>query len=201
MTITTLGSRRGLKSCALAILAVPILASAADWTEGAYVKERTVQSENFDPRLASHLDRAESYFLEDIYAIAAEASGLNTKTMLWFRTAGAEGVHADDYLLRMRDLRDRLANLETSPRIRSIRDLLLEALALQGRFVSDWNQALIAGDPFESQLTKENAYHEGLHRSHRLLLKVYAELRALFPEIGGRNQRAFRDLLAAVDFN
>ena len=65
--------------------------------------------------------------------------------------------------------------------------------------MSDWYTALEAGEPFESQLTDEYAYHEGLHRSHRLILKAFAELRALFPDVGEAGQMAFLDHLRAMD--
>ena len=154
----------------------------------------------FDARIMSISVPEESKFLENVFALTDESILLNANVRLWFRTNGVQGLHAADYLARMDEVSGRLEALDAPSRVRSVRDLLAESFALQRRFVNDWYDALQAGRPFESQLTDEYAYHEGLHRSHRLLLKTFAELRALYPDERDSNHRAFHDLLLAVDF-
>ena len=181
------------------LLAVPLFgADLVDSVEGAYAA-RELRRTPFDSRGAQHEVPAELRFLENLFVLTDEASLLNTNVGRWFKTDGARGLHAADYRERMNELRARLEEMETPERVRSVRDLLLESLALQISFVNDWYGAIEAGQPFESQLTDEYAYHEGLHRSHRLILKAYAELRALFPEIGESSHRAFLDHLRGMD--
>ena len=184
------------------LLAVPAFAADliddVDDVDGAYAA-RELRRTQFDLRTAQHENSAEMHFLDNLFVLTDDVSLLNTNVGHWFKTDGASGLHAADYRERMNELRVRLEEMETPERVRSVRDLLLESLALQNAFVNDWYEAIEAGKPFESQLTNEYAYHEGLHRSHRLILKAYAELRALFPEIGESSQRAFLDHLRGMD--
>ena len=182
-------------------LLVVMPATAADLienVEGVYAA-RQLRHTRFDPRAAEHLTSAESRFLEALFSVTDEAGLLNANVNRWFRSDGTGGLHAADYRDRMDALRVRLGGLETPNRVLSVRDLISESLTLQLGFVNDWYAASDAGAPFESQLTDEYAYHEGLHRSHRLILKAFAELRALFPEIGESSQMAFLDHLRAMD--
>jgi hypothetical protein len=181
------------------VLALPVFsADLIDSVDGVYAA-RQLRHTRFDARTAQHENSAELRFLEDLFDLTDEASLLNANVGRWFSTDGAKGLHAADYRDRMNDLRVRFGEMETPERIRSVRDLLSESLALQRTFINDWYEALEAGQLFESQLTHENAYHEGLHRSHRIVLKAYAELHALFPEIGESSRMAFLDHLRAMD--
>ncbi len=159
---------------------------------------RQLRRTPFDPREARHLDTSEARFLEDLFALTDEAVLLNTDVRRWFSTDGAGGLHAADYLERMDALWVHLDELETPGRVASVRRFVAESLKLQRSFVAEWHQALEEGRPFESQLTDEFAYHEGLHRSQRVLLKAFAELRALFPDAGEAVHAAFHDHLRAV---
>lgn len=176
-----------------------VSADLIDRVEDVYTV-RQLRRTPFDPRTALDLDLEESRFLENVFALTDAASLLNVNVGRWFLANGEKGLHAADYLDRMDEQRVRLDDLETPARVESVRDLIAESLRLQRGFVNDWYVALEAGKPFESQLTNEYAYHEGLHRSHRLLLKAFAELHALFPEIGETNHMAFHDHLRAVDW-
>ncbi len=181
------------------LLALPAAAgdlrSSADDAYAARGLRRTA----FDPRAARDLEPRESRFLEELFRLTDEAVLLDADVGRWFSTEGARGLHAASYLERMDALRARLAELETPQRVVSVRTLVAEALRLQRDFVADWHEALEAGRPFESQLTHEFAYHEGLHRSHRKLLQAFAELHALFPEAGEATHAAFHDHLCALD--
>ena len=159
---------------------------------------RQLRRTQFDPRAARDLERSEARFLEDLFALTDEAVLLNTNVGRWFATRGAQGLHAADYLERMDALRVHLDELETPVRIASVRRFVAESLKFQRSFVAEWHQAQEEGRDFESQLTDEFAYNEGLHRSQRLLLKAFAELRALFPDAGEAAHAAFRDHLRAV---
>jgi hypothetical protein len=160
---------------------------------------RDLRHTPFDPRAALRLAPEESRFLEDLFASTDEAVLLNTNAGHWFFTDGARGIHPEDYLGRADLLLERLDQLETPKRVESVRGLLIQSLLLQRSFLMQWHQARREGRPFPSQLTDEFAYHEGLHRSQRLLLKAFAELYALFPDAGETTHRAFHDHLRAVD--
>lgn len=175
-------------------LAADLLGSVAD----AYALRRLPRTP-FDPRAAGHLAPEEARFLEDLFALTDEAVLLNTDVGRWFGSGGTKGLHAAVYLERIDALRARVAGLETPARVESVRRLVSESLGLQRDFLAEWHAALAAGQPFASQLTDEFAYHEGLHRSQRLLLKAFAELHALFPDAGETAHRAFHDHLRAVD--
>ncbi len=194
-----------LRALGAIILGVSVLAGtpsgAADLVtsvEDAYAV-RNLRRTPFDPRAALALAPEESRFLEDLFALTDEAVLLNTNVGRWFFTDGARGLHAEDYLGRADLLRERLDRLETPERVESVRGLLAQSLLLQRRFLEQWQQALDEGRPFRSQLTDEFAYHEGLHRSQRLLLKAFAELHALFPDAGETTHMAFHDHLRAVN--
>ncbi len=187
------------------VLGGALLAGPATWAaariatvEDAYAA-RQLRQTPFDPRLARDLAPEETRFLEELFALTDEAVLLGTGVRRWFFTAGSDGLHAADYLQRVQALRSRLHALDTPARAEAVRSYLAESLRLQRAFVAEWYDALENGRPFESQLTDEFGYHEGLHRSHRLLLKAYAELRALFPNAGEAAHRAFRDHLRAMD--
>jgi hypothetical protein len=182
------------------LVALPgVSADLIDRVEDVYTARR-LRLTPFQPRAESHLDLEESRFLESIFTLTDEASQLNVNVGRWFQSTGERGLHPEDCLERMDDLRVRLVDFATPMRVESVRDLIAEAFGLQRDFVHDWYEALEAGRPFESQLTNEYAYHEGLHRSHRVLLKAFAELHALFPEVGETTHMAFHDHLRAVDW-
>lgn len=141
----------------------------------------------------------EFLFLEALFALTDEAASLNAEVIRWFQSGGKEGLYPADYLEPSRRVRAEIERLAVPKRGESVQRYLLETLHLQHAFVAEWYDALERGRPFSSQLSDEYAYHEGLHRSHRLLLKSYAELRALFPTAGAETHRTFRDHLRAMD--
>ncbi len=138
--------------------------------------------------------------LETLFRLTDEAVALNVSAGSWLRSRGREGLHADAYRERSAEVQARLAALRTPDRLRAPRQLIGEALRLQQEFVAEWAKALASGRPFDSQLTSEYGYHEGLHRSHRKLLQAFGELRALFPDASEETRRIFRDRLRALDF-
>lgn len=185
---------------AQACLLMTTVAGAADLlrdVEEAYAHRR-LQRTPFDPRSAGSLEPSEARFLEAMFLLTDEGVLLNTDVSRWLFSRGASGLHPVDYLERMDSVLESLEQLETPRRVESVRVLVAESLRLQRGFVTDWHRALENGLPFESQLTDEFAYHEGLHRSQRVLLKAFAELRALFPSAGAQVHAAFRDHLRAV---
>ena len=158
-----------------------------------------IAGSQFDPRATHGLAEDEARFLEDLFALTEEAAELNTAVMRWLLSSESEGLHAADYLIRMDDVCQRIDQLNVPDRVESVRGYVAGSLRLQRSFVAEWFAAQRAGRPFTSQLTDEYAYHEGLHRSHRLLLKAFAELRALAPDADAPTHAAFRQHLHAVD--
>ncbi len=152
-------------------------------------------------RAALDLQAAEDEvrFLEALFALTDEATALNLEVARWLLGNRQEGLYPADFLTRAEPLRVRVAALGPPPRLVPVHGYVAESLRLQHAFVEEWFDALEHGRPFASQLTDEYAYHEGLHRSHRLLLKAYAELRALFPRAGGDAERAFQHHLSSLD--
>jgi hypothetical protein len=184
-------------SLAAALLLQAVPAAAADLlrdVDEAYAR-RGLERPAIDPR---DFESAEGRFLERLFSLTDEAVLLNMEALRWFASDGEKGLHPSAYLERFDPLRTRLGELETPERLSSVQQLLSECLGLQRGFVADWADALSEGRRFESQLTDEYAYHEGLHRSQRLTLKAYAELRALFPEAGDAAHAAFRTHLRMV---
>jgi hypothetical protein len=184
------------------LLALAVPATAADLlptVEDAYAA-RHLRRTPFEPHRAEGVRTEEARFLADLFALTDEAVLLNTDVGRWFASEGSRGLHAADYLERVDDVSTRMKALPAPARVVSARDLVVGALRLQRRFVAEWSKALDEGRAFESQLTHEFAYHEGLHRSGRLLLKAHAELRGLFPYAGEEVQTAFHDHLRAVSF-
>lgn len=182
-----------------AAMPMPVIAAdLLDHVEGVY-QERQLRRTLFDPRTAELVVPTELRFLEDLFSLTDEASLLNANVGRWFSSDGVRGLHAADYQERMGALRAAVERLDTPERVTSVRNLISESLTLQAAFLNEWFEAREVGKPFESQLTDEYAYHEGLHRSHRLILKAFAELRALFPNIGESAHRAFLDHLRAMD--
>jgi hypothetical protein len=188
------------RSCALlaaALLLQGAPAAAADLlrnVEEAYAR-RGLERTAIDPR---DFEAAEGRFLEQLFSLTDEAMLLNMEALRWLGSDAEKGLHPSVYLERFDPLRTKLAQLETPKRLSSVQQLLSECLTLQRGFIADWAQAVSEGRRFHSQLTDEYAYHEGLHRSQRLTLKVYAELRALFPEAGDAAYAAFRTHLRAL---
>lgn len=138
--------------------------------------------------------------LEALLRLADEGVALNVSTGAWLRSQGREGLHPAAHAERSGRLQAQLAAIPAPERLLAVRQLLGEVLHLQEEFVTEWADALAAGKPFDSQLTSENGYHEGLHRSHRKLLQAFGELRALYPDAREETQQVFRHRLRALDF-
>ena len=141
----------------------------------------------------------EERFLSELFALTGEAAVLNAEVVLWFRSGGKEGLYPADFATQGEPLHARLEALTPPARIATVHEYVRGSLQLQHAFVAEWFDAREQGRPFESQLTDEFAYHEGLHRSHRLLLKAYAELRALYPKASAEELRSFQHHLRAMD--
>ena len=138
--------------------------------------------------------------LDAIFRVTDEVAPLNVSVSAWLRSNGSRGLHAGTYRERSAEVRRRLDALRLPDHLVPVRELLAEALQLQDGFVSEWADAIAAGRRFESQLTSENGYHEGLHRAHRKLVQAFGELRALYPGAAEESQQVFRDHLRAMDF-
>lgn len=159
---------------------------------------RQLRRTPFERGAARQIEPSEARFLEALFASTDEAVLLNTDVDRWLTSDGERGLHPVDYLERMDALRARLDGLQAPGRIASIHRYVTRSLELQRSFVAEWHRAREQGRELESQRTDEFAYHEGLHRSRRLLLKAFAELRALYPDAEEDVYRAFHDHLRAV---
>lgn len=141
----------------------------------------------------------EGRYLEALFDLADEGAALHAGLRRWLARDAGEGLHPADHLLRLEELRARFAALPVPERLEAVHGRVDEALRRQRDFVAEWSEALREGRPFASQLEDEFAYHEGLHRSQRMLLQAYAELRALFPEAAPETTAAFRRHLRGLD--
>jgi hypothetical protein len=144
------------------------------------------------------LSRSDAQFLVDLFERTDEMTKLNSSALQWFEDDGESGLHPVDYLERSQRVVDRLAEIEPPARARPALDYVIESISLERGFVADWQAALEAGVEFESQITHEYAYHEGLHRSQRLLLKAYSELRGVFREANAATNEGIRNRLRAM---
>ena len=157
-----------------------------------------VAAPRFDARYA-RMARAEALFLEDLFAVTREMAQENRLAASWLLSGGVKGLPFDDYPERAATLLDRLERLDTPPRVRALPQRIAEAFRAQGGFLSDWAAALAEGRPFESQLTSEFGYHEGLHRSQRALFQAYERALALFADEDETIRHALQAELRALD--
>lgn len=142
----------------------------------------------------------ETRSLETLFALTDERAALNREVLRWFVAGPGEGLYPADYLAQAGRVGERAEAFAPPPSLRTVHAYVLQAMQLQATFIAEWFDAHQRGAPFASQLTDEYAYHEGLHRSHRVLLKAYAELAALFPRASEARQRSFQAHLRAMDF-
>jgi hypothetical protein len=174
-----------------------MLCSALLLAPGARADSRAAPP-SFDARYA-RMERAEALFLEDLFAITRGMAQENRLAASWLLSGGAKGLPLEDYLEQAAALLEDLERLETPPRIRELPERVAEAFRSQGGFLADWAAALAESRPFESQLTSEFGYHEGLHRSQRVLFQAYERTLALFPDEDETTRRALQAELRALD--
>jgi hypothetical protein len=146
----------------------------------------------------SQLSTADQLFLRDLFELIDEFVLLNTNVALWFLSEGERGTHTADYRVRNEALVEEFSALKPPIRAEPVRTYLVECARLQRDFIRDWLRAIEAGSDLGFPARDENVYHEGLHRSERLLLKTYAEMRAVFPGTSGEANRAIRSHLHAM---
>jgi hypothetical protein len=152
----------------------------------------------FDARYA-RMARSEALLLEDLFVLTRAMAQENRLAASWLLSGAAKGLPFDEYPERAAVLLDELERLQTPPRIRELPDRIAQAFRAQGGFLSDWAAALAEGRPFESQLTSEFGYHEGLHRSQRALFQAYERALALFPDEDESTRHALQAELRALD--
>ena len=175
-------------SAGLWLAAAPPVAGAASFPAAS----------DFDPRV-TRMERSEALYLESLFERLDEIAAASREVGRWFVSEGREGLHFEDYSVRVGELLDEVSVLSPPQRLAQLQELLVGAVRLQVRFFADWHAALEEGRPFESQLTSEYGYHEGLHRSQRQLLDAYGRLLALFPREGDVHRRSFHDQLCRLD--
>jgi len=146
----------------------------------------------------SELSTGDRLFLRNLFELIDEVAVLNANVVLWLFSDGERGTHAADYLKRSESLAAGFRALSPPARAEPVRGYLVECVRLQNGFVRDWFEALEEGSEPAFDAKDENAYHEGLHRSQRLLLKSYAELRAVFPGTSEEANRVMRAHLHAM---
>ena len=175
-------------------------ASAADRIETleAAFAAHHLEHTKFADLKESELTTADQLFLRDLFELMDEFVLLNANVALWFFSEGERGMHAADYQVRNEALVEEFSALKPPVRAEPVRTYLVECARLQHNFIRDWHRAIEAGSDLGFPARDENTYHEGLHRSERLLLKTYAEMRAVFPGTSGEANRAIRSHLHAM---
>jgi hypothetical protein len=175
-------------------------ASGADRIESveAAFEAHHLEHTKFDDLKEPELSARDGLFLRDLFELIDEFVLLNANVTLWFFSEGEKGTHAAHYLERNRALAEGLHDLEPPARAEPIRSYLVECARLQHDFIRDWLRAIENGSDLDFPARDENAYHEGLHRSERLLLKTYAEMRAVFPRTNSQTNQVIRSHLHAM---
>jgi len=152
----------------------------------------------FDPR-ATAMERSEADFIERLFELVDDVVEANRGVARWFVSERGEGLHFEDYRAVIDEVLEGIESLRAPERLEEVRALLVVAVRGQRDFFADWYVALEEGRPFDSQLTSEFGYHEGLHTSQRKLLDAYGRLLALFPREGDGNRRSFHHQLCRLD--
>jgi hypothetical protein len=177
--------------------AVALAASSAPADGAPACGANGISASPFDPsdtRMRPEEARFVSALFETTRSIAAE----NTGALRWLLSARREGLHVDDHRGRVESALRALEARGVPDRVAPVRDLVREAVAAQLSFFDDWRDAIEAGHPFESQLTSEFGWHEGLDLAHRALLRAYTKLLALDPAEPEDNRRAFHAELCGL---
>ena len=198
----TMISKQGQRSILLAAVIFLIAGSASaaeriETVEAAFAAHH-LEHTRFDDLKEPELSSADRLFLRDLFELIDEFVLLNANVTLWFFSDGEKGTHAAHYLERNETLAGRFEGLTPPVRAEPIRGYLVECARLQRDFIRDWLRAIENGSDLDFPARDENAYHEGLHRSERLLLKTYAEVRAVFPRTSDRTNQVIRSHLHAM---
>ena len=159
---------------------------------------RAEERATFDVRAAG-MERDEALYLESLFELTDRVAAENAAVARWLLAERRHGLHFADYRVRVAALLVELDRLQSPRRVAELAPLLRGAVEAQRDFFGDWHRALEQGRSFESQATSEYGYHEGLHRSHRALLRTFERLLALFPDVDAWNRRAFFDHLGRLD--
>ena len=181
-----------MKSILAALICLWLAASAA-----AGASTSTAERE-FDPRVVT-MERNEALFMERLFELLDDVVEANRAVTLWFVSGRSEGLHFEDYRARVDEVLAGIERLPAPERLEEVRALLIVGVRGQQGFFADWWGALEEGRSFDSQLTSEFGYHEGLHASQRKLLDVYGRLLALFPREGDGNRRSFHHQVCRLD--
>lgn len=152
----------------------------------------------FEARSA-RMERSEALYLEQLFELLDDLSAVNRAVGRRLVGGTSEGLHFDDYRARVDALLADVRGLRTPPRLEALQALLVAAVRQQRDFFADWQRAREEGRAFDSQLTSEYGYHEGLHASQRKLLDAYGRMLALFPREGDAHRRVFHQRLCALD--
>ena len=153
---------------------------------------------SFDPGVAT-LERSEALFMEHLFELLDEVVEANRAVARGLVSGRSEGLHFEDYRARVDEVLAEIERLPVPERLEEVRGLLVTAVRRQRDFFADWHGALEEGRSFDSQLTSEFGYHEGLHVSQRKLLDAYGRLLALFPREGDGNRRSFHHQVCRLD--
>jgi hypothetical protein len=146
----------------------------------------------------TRMTREEARFVEQLFDLARAVAADNAGVLRWLVSDRREGVHADDHRARV-DAHLRVLDAFVTPeRLAPVRALVREAIETQRSFFGDWAEALAEGVPFESQLTSEFGWHDGVYGAERALLRAYSKLLALDPAEPERNRRAFHAELCGL---
>ena len=148
---------------------------------------------------SARMERSEALFLDEMFAALDDLPGDTRGAARWLVSDGERGLDLDGYLDRVGLVLDRLERLRAPARVAELKSLVADAVRGQRQFFIDWHAARQAGRPFESQLTSEYGFHDGLHRSHLGFVRLYVRLLALFPDEDRHNRRALLDEVRLLD--
>lgn len=147
----------------------------------------------------ARMERSEALFLDEMFAALDDLPADSRRAARWLVSGGEQGLDLDDYLDRVGLVLDHLERLRAPARVLELKPLVADAVRGQRQFFIDWHAAREADRPFESQLTSEYGFHDGLHQSHLGFVRLYVRLLALFPDEDAHNRRAFLHEVRSLD--
>lgn len=183
---------------AAAVLSAVAVAPAAALTVEQAYEEMAHRHAGLDPASAG-FTREEAAYLSRLFELVDLAIIEKAQAWTWFQSEGHKGKSLPEYRVRVDALIARLDSLPAPDRLRSVQELLVDAVRDQRAFFETWTQALEVGARGHDNQDVHRSRGMHLKNSSRKLHQVYGQLMDLFPNAGQQNFDAFYDHLCVLD--